>query len=205
MRAGIDSRGKVNGGGDLNVRQGKVNVFVGANFNQRKSLSTSKTFRHNLLTPVDVNQISDGRNNGTFAFTRAGLDYLLDNRNTLTVSGNFVRGSFKNHDDLKFDSTKSGILDTRANQITDSKNEFRSNRGVVSYKHNFAQAGKEISADFNYENNHNENNGLYTTTLSKANGMPLTTRFKKNCRKRFKQELHLADRLQQSHHGEHEI
>src|SRR6185295_16907827 len=39
LRAGIDKRGKINGGGDINVRQGKVNVFATGNFNQRKSIS----------------------------------------------------------------------------------------------------------------------------------------------------------------------
>ncbi|HEY4800965.1 MAG TPA: TonB-dependent receptor plug domain-containing protein, partial [Bacteroidia bacterium] len=38
VRAGIDQRGKVNGGCDLNTRQGKINVFVSGNLNQRKSL-----------------------------------------------------------------------------------------------------------------------------------------------------------------------
>lgn len=174
IRTGIDSRAKVNAGGDLNVRQGKINAFISGNFNQRKSLSSTSTFRHNLLTPVDVNQISDGRNNGTFAFSRAGLDYLINNRNTITVSGNFVRGSFKNYDDLKFDSIKSGMLNTRANQITDSKSQFRNTGAVLSYKHNFAQAGKEISADLNYNSSNNDNNGMYTTYLARANGTQLS-------------------------------
>lgn len=174
IRAGIDSRAKVNAGGDINIRQGKVNFFASANMNQRKSLSTSKTFRHNLLTPVDVNQLSDGKNNGTFAFSRAGLDYLLDNRNTLSIAGNFVRGNFKNHDDLKFDSIKSSVLDTRANQITDTKSQFRNTGAVLSYKHNFAKAGKDISADFNFNSSNNDNNGMYTTYLQKANSTQLS-------------------------------
>ena len=35
---------------------------------------------------------------GFFGFARMGLDYLIDNRNTLSISGNFVRGQFKNTD-----------------------------------------------------------------------------------------------------------
>lgn len=174
LRAGIDSRAKANAGGDINIRQGKVNFFASGNLRQNKSLSTSKTFRHNLLTPVDVNQRSDGRNNGTFTFSRAGLDYLLDNRNTLSIEGNFVRGSFKNHDDLRFDSTKLNLLDTKANQITDTKSQFRNTGAVLSYKHNFAKAGEEISADFRYSGNSSDNNGMYTTSLQKANGTPLS-------------------------------
>ncbi|MFX6759554.1 hypothetical protein ABTH30_21920, partial [Acinetobacter baumannii] len=36
LRAGIDSRAKLNGGGDLNVRQGKLNISLNGNYNQRK-------------------------------------------------------------------------------------------------------------------------------------------------------------------------
>ncbi len=163
LRAGVDSRYKFNGGGDINIKQGKVNFFANANFNQRKSLSSTNTFRHNISVPIDINQHSDGRNNGTFAFGRAGLDYLLDNRNTLTVSGNIVNGSFKNTDNLIFDSSMYGGLFTRANQLTDTKNQFKNYGATFSYKHTFAQTGKDITADLNYNSSNNTNNGLYTT------------------------------------------
>ncbi|RYF94449.1 MAG: TonB-dependent receptor, partial [Chitinophagaceae bacterium] len=43
LRAGIDQRARVNLGADINVRQGKFNVFANGNFNQRKSISTGTT------------------------------------------------------------------------------------------------------------------------------------------------------------------
>jgi len=33
IRAGVDMRGKFNGGGDINIRQGKINFFANANYN----------------------------------------------------------------------------------------------------------------------------------------------------------------------------
>ena len=53
LRAGIDQRAKVNLGGDINVRQGKINMFANANFNQRKSISTGTTSRE-TLSPVNI-------------------------------------------------------------------------------------------------------------------------------------------------------
>lgn len=171
IRAGIDSRGKLNGGADINVKQGKINFFASGNVNQRKSLSTTKTFRHNLLAPIDVNQLSSGKNMNTFAFGRAGFDYLMDNRNTFTVAGTLVNGNFDNHDDLNYDSTFSGKDSTKANQITDSKNHFNNKGATFSYKHNFAEAGKYISADFNFNSSNNSNSGLYTTRLYNASNV----------------------------------
>src|SRR3954462_12056771 len=45
IRAGVDSRGKINVGGDLNLRQNKVNFFLSGMYNQRKSISNASTDR----------------------------------------------------------------------------------------------------------------------------------------------------------------
>ncbi|HEY8969210.1 MAG TPA: carboxypeptidase regulatory-like domain-containing protein, partial [Puia sp.] len=46
VRAGIDQRGRMNLGGDINVKQGKINVFANGHFGQRKSISTGITDRY---------------------------------------------------------------------------------------------------------------------------------------------------------------
>jgi hypothetical protein len=96
LRAGIDERGKFNLGGDINAKQGKVNVFANGNFNQRKSIATGNTNRYTFLnTPSDsLRQFDKNINEGYFAFGRLGVDYFIDNRNTLSVSGVIVHGSF---------------------------------------------------------------------------------------------------------------
>ncbi len=166
VRAGIDSRGKINGGGDINVKQGKVNLFASVNYNQRKSIAEGTVFSQNLTTPVtDVFQDSRTVNNGSFAFGRAGFDYLMDNRNTITVSGVIVRGNFNNEDNLNFDSLQNSSVFTRGNQLTNSKASFRNYGGAIGYKHNFAKAGKEITADVNYNSSTNENLAFYNIQL----------------------------------------
>src|SRR6185436_17710374 len=87
LRAGIDKRGKLNGGGDINVRQGKVNVFAVANFNQRKNLNFSSTERNNFFEQpyTNVFQIDTPVNEGLFGFGSAGIDYFMSNRNTLSI------------------------------------------------------------------------------------------------------------------------
>jgi len=45
VRAGIDRRGRFNLGGDINVKQGKFNVFLNGNYGQRKSISPGTTDR----------------------------------------------------------------------------------------------------------------------------------------------------------------
>src|SRR6188508_2463708 len=50
VRAGVDKRGAVNGGADLNIRQGKFNITTSAMVNQMKGRTTGTTLRNNLTT-----------------------------------------------------------------------------------------------------------------------------------------------------------
>jgi len=166
IRAGIDSRGKINAGGDINVKQGKINFFASGNYGQRKSISDGTVISHNLTKPItDVNQSSHTVSNGSFAFGRAGFDYLMDNRNTFTLSGVVVRGKFHNDDDLNFDSLSNGNIYTHGTQLTTSEAMFRNVGGALGYKHNFAKAGKELTSDVNFNSSNNNNNGLYNINL----------------------------------------
>jgi outer membrane receptor protein involved in Fe transport len=171
IRTGIDSRGKLNLGGDLNLRQNKINFSLSANFNERKSISDGITDRNNLLfTPSSVYNTSHGVNTGYFGFGRAGLDFLIDNRNTLSVAGNFMRGQFDNEQTQKVDSTIKSVFSSY-NQINTTSNAMMRNMGTqVSFKHNFTKSGHNISADFNYNSSNNDNNANISTQTYNSNG-----------------------------------
>ena len=161
VRAGADSRGRFNGGGDINVRQGKINVFANAMYNQRKSKSWGYTDRTTYATDDVFNSHQDNKSvfNGAFAFGRFGLDYFIDNRNTLTLSQSIVNGDFK------FDNRTNALIDTITNgtfetqyRNTLGKNNFRNYGTQLSFKHIFAQPGKEWTADFNFNQSKNTQN-----------------------------------------------
>ena len=173
VRAGADSRGRANGGVDLNLRQNKLNYSLSANVNQRKSRSTNIIDRNNYIDDVltsQVQQYAKGTNPGTFAFFRGGVDYFADNRNTFSVSGNFVRGSFNSFEDQTIDSTITGSLLTQSIRNANTKRNFHNFGSQFSYKHNFAKEGHDISADFNYNTSKNNNNGNYETNYYTASG-----------------------------------
>lgn len=170
LRAGIDSRGKPNLGVDLNLRQQKVNFSLSGNLNERKSISDGITDRTNLLTtPSSVYNTSHGVNTGYFGFLRSGVDIFLDNRNTLSFTGNFMRGQFDNDQTQKVDSTIKSVY-TSYNMINTNSHAVMKNAGAqVSYKHNFAKNGHDISADFNFNSFNNENNALIGTQTYNTN------------------------------------
>lgn len=176
LRAGIDQRGKFNLGGDINVRQGKINVFANANYNQRKSISIGETDRLTLIGNPNTNlkQYDKNINNGYFAFGRAGLDYFIDNRNTLSISGMVVNGSFKpdTRSDLFVDTLNpGGTTSSYTQRLSNTSGEFKNYGGQLSYKKLFVKPGKEWTADVNYNTSKNENHNVVNTAIFKqANG-----------------------------------
>jgi len=167
IRAGIDMRGKMNGGVDLNVRDNKFNFSLNANVNGRKSIGESNSEREILGTPVmtSVQNNNNNTNNGSFNFYRAGLDYFADNRNTFSLYTNIMQGSFNNLGSQIIDSIKNAVI-TSDNLNNSSSFHFLNKGGQLSYKHLFAEKGHELAADFNY--NESDNNNWSNVNYQKA-------------------------------------
>ncbi|TND07818.1 MAG: TonB-dependent receptor [Bacteroidetes bacterium] len=168
IRAGIDQRTKMNGGADINVRQGKINMFASANVNQRLSISEGETTRLNLFeTPnSSVLQTSHSEFNNIFITGRGGLDYFIDNRNTLTLSGSYTTGRFKPYDEQTAATDTlhaSGTTSSNYERITDSKRMFENYGASLLYKKLFTKEGKEWTADINYNSASSENSSKTTT------------------------------------------
>ncbi|HVV03556.1 MAG TPA: outer membrane beta-barrel family protein, partial [Puia sp.] len=178
VRAGIDQRGRMNLGGDINVKQGKINVFANAHFGQRKSISTGTTDRFTFdKEPYDSLHQSDYNvNRGYFVFGRFGLDYLMDNRNTLSISGNIVHGHFEPNqtsDMLLSTLFPSGTAYSYTQRLSNSTGNFKNHGGMLSYKHNFPKAGEELTADVNYSKGTNDNlNFVNSNTYKTMGGTP---------------------------------
>lgn len=182
VRAGIDQRGKVNFGGNFNVKQGKVNFFIAGNYNQRKSISIGNTSRDTygfFGFPADSLLEHDNNvNDGYFAFGRAGIDYLMDNRNTLSISGNIVHGTFTpyTNSDIYVDTLyPSGTTYSYTSRYSTTNSQFNNHGGTLSFKHTFPRSGEEWSADANYSQGGNDNLNLITSNIYNVKGGPLSS------------------------------
>ena len=97
--------------------------------------------------------------------------FFADNRNTFSISGNYVHGSFNTNENQTIDSTITGSLLTQSlrNALTDRT--FNNFGSQLSYKHNFARDGHDITADVNYNSSKNNNDGDYATNYYTAAGI----------------------------------
>ncbi len=175
LRAGIDERGKLNLGGDLNVKQGKVNVFASANYGQRKSITTGYTDRYSFLAaPYDsLTQYDKNISTGYFAFGRGGFDYLIDNRNTLSVSGTIVHGHFSPtiQSNIYVDTLLStGTTSSYTDRFSSTSATFNNKGGMLSFKHNFPKSGHEWTANANYSYGTNNNLNVINSNIFPVKG-----------------------------------
>lgn len=181
LRTNIDSRARVGFGGDINLRQQKVNFFASGMFMQRKSISKGTTTRMNLFDTPDTYIFQNDRSVqlGQFGFGRAGVDYFISNRNTLSLSANIARGTFKprTESDILIDSLYAPDKSSSFyNRRSDMKGNFRNLGTTLSFKHNFPKAGREWTADLTFNKSKNSNNSnIVTDTFSVPQHQPLGT------------------------------
>lgn len=182
IRAGIDQRGHGNFGGDINIKQGKINFFLAGFFNARKSISTGQTNRYTFNQPGypsdSLSESDYNVNKGYFAFGRGGFDYFLDNRNTLTITGNIVHGTFTpyTNSDLFVDTLKTtGTTYSYTRRLSTTNSQFNNHGVMLSFKHTFPKSGEEWTADVNYSQGTNDNNNLVSSQIHNVKEGPLSS------------------------------
>lgn len=177
LRGGIDTRGGTNAGGNINMRQGKINVFASGNYFHFKSLGNNTTTRVDNVNGIksDLDETSKPTRNGQMAGGNLGFDYFIDNRNTLTLSGGIRKGVFGGDELMNIlrDTTINGVTTpTHGNSHSNSNFTWNNYNGKVSFKHNFAKPNKYITADANYDYSKNSNVQDIATQYYNADDLP---------------------------------
>lgn len=164
VRAGADTRGGFNGGGNLNVYENPFNISLSYFVHQRTGPYSETTTRHNIFDDSWLDQNTDGNRKGAFQMGRLGIDYLLDNRNTLSLEAGLGGGRFNSSQDLNsryLNSTKT--MDSTSTAHTGNKFAFNFYSGDLGYKHNFTKEGHVLTADLDIRKSANPAHGNYTS------------------------------------------
>ena len=165
VRVGGDSQGGYNLGGDINARGGKVNVFGSGMLMSRQGTTVGTTVRETFSeTPyTTITQRTESDMSGTFGNVRAGLDYFLDNRNTVTLSGSYMRGAFNPSDYLTNTTAYANGTGEISGyeRFSDQDRNFQNLGASLQFKHLFPRQGAEWTADANYNQVRFDGNALY--------------------------------------------
>ncbi len=163
LRVGAGTRLKYVFGGDINIKEGKLNFFASGNFVKRLTNPTTTTLRDSKQGLTSIHQNGKTLQENQFNHGRFGLDYFINNRNTLSISETIVDGKMSVNDNTQNDSLFNNTLFSSYDRISSSKNAFQNYGTQVSFKHLFPEAGRELTADINYNSPKNSNRATYET------------------------------------------
>lgn len=139
---------KINPTVSLNYRKNKINAFFQGDYLYTETLNKNEFVTRTYNDGTIINQQLKRNRNTHFTTIKSGIDWTIDDYNTLTVSGLF--GSEKiidNGDQPFFNADYSERL--RLWQFLED--ELKTTiMGTAAYQHKFKQAGHLLNIGFNY-------------------------------------------------------
>ncbi|MBS1647607.1 MAG: TonB-dependent receptor [Bacteroidetes bacterium] len=178
VQAGIGTNDRYNGMANLNIKQGKFNFSGMYSYNTQTNNNDGFTYRNNILLPPPVfgvvekyyNQIDTNRRKSTFQFGRIAVDYYINNRNTLTLSGNYVHGAFTSNDFQHYNYDDiNDVLINKGVRRNVSITSFDNYTGQLNFQHTYPKQGKEFTTTLTFNGGTSNTTYTYTTFL----GYPL--------------------------------
>jgi outer membrane receptor protein involved in Fe transport len=153
VNANADTYGSLSGDFLVNFKTGKFNFFVGGNKADRKGMGQSDqlniTYGSDTVTTTSSGENDRGHNSWS---TKAGVDYYINDRNTLSFTANLNGRSRLNSGLNDFvESSTSGYL---LNTLTESNSEGDGRNVALNldYKRTFEKEGAELTAMLYYSN-----------------------------------------------------
>ena len=173
LGAGYGEDYKANTSISLNHREEKFNIYGSYNFSDSKSLTDLNLSRDSKLEDeiTYFNQTGSARSHYTNNSYRAGVDFFLNETNTLgfMVDGQFNRRDIKSSSETYIGS-RPGIVDSIvvANNPTLGKN--RNITYNLNYQTVLDTLGQELNVDLDYAKYRNRGDNNYNNNIFDASG-----------------------------------
>lgn len=157
---------KVNNSLDMNYRTGKVNFFTNIGSNSGKYFNDGFVQR---TDKVNSRQVLDIVNDNENYLGKFGMDYYINDRNTLSVytNQNYNNGTSSIGTNIFYASDPTKDLSQLSNFDSDNTN----NTYNLAYKHKFEKEGHTLDFEGNYNTTKSTQDVDYTTTL--VNNAPI--------------------------------
>ncbi len=159
---------------NLNLREGNANFFVSAGYNQSGGVARGEAYRENKQNGIVQNyfdQLSKNDRMRRFNFVNFGMDYHIDNRNSISVSQTFGGGRFSGTEDQEqIYYTGSKVLDYYGYRDGENLNKFNRMGTRLNFKRTYPKQGKELTADINYNRGKRTGSSIVTNSYINPDG-----------------------------------
>lgn len=159
---------KVNPSLSLNYRKKDVNFFLQADNLYTQTLNKNEFVTRTYDDGTVINQQLKRNRNTNFLTTRAGLDWNIDESNSLTVSGMYGSEKIIDRGDQPFFN---GDYSERLRLWQFLEDELKTTvMATAAFKHNFEDPGHQLSAGINYTFHREDEQYFFTNTLPSFTG-----------------------------------
>jgi outer membrane receptor protein involved in Fe transport len=153
---------KINPSLSLNYRKKKTNFFLQADNLYTETLNKNEFVTRTYEDGTVINQqLKRNRNTNVFN-SNAGIDWFMNDHNTLTVSGLFSQESIKDYGDQPFFNGNTGES-LRLWQFLEDE-VLTAAMASVAYEHKFLQPGHKLNLGFNYTFDREDEKYFFTNT-----------------------------------------
>lgn len=158
---------KYSGTANINIRQGKFNFF--GNFDYRHFASTGSDINDSYYEYNNSlkNQYGDDERTGLSNNFRGGIDYFINDKNSLTLSGSINVRNFDGIEKVEDYKTLNSNYYFFTNQNNDETNKMTGNEIALNYKKTFNKQGQEFTIDALYSK-YDRNSDSYISRLDSA-------------------------------------
>ncbi len=142
---------KYSGTVNMNIRQGKFNYFGNIDYRKFASYGSGITNRESIAkdTTFFLNQTSDDSRKGLSYNLRGGVDYFINEKNTLSfIASTSIRNStgLEGSVNLKYSVPYNAKYDRNDSINSDDKGKGTGNEFALNYKKTYATPGQELTA-----------------------------------------------------------
>lgn len=153
---------KINPSLSLNYRKKKVNLFLQADNLYTETLNKNEFVTRTYDDGTVINQQLKRNRDTNFFTSTAGMDWFIDEQNTLTVSGFFSQETIIDRGDQPFfDGSTNESL--RLWQFLEDE-VLTAAMASVAYEHKFQQPGHKLNLGFNYTFDREDEKYFFTNT-----------------------------------------
>jgi outer membrane receptor protein involved in Fe transport len=151
---------------DMNYRNGKVNMYGNYGFNTGQYYNYGQV---ETLEPIEEKNTQNFNflNDNTSHLAKAGLDFYLNDTNTISIytTQNINKEDGKSQVNIDYSNPATANI----SQLVDSKNDNYTQTYNLDYKKNFKKEGHLLEFEGNYSNNDNSEYSIYTGNNPKTN------------------------------------
>ena len=174
--AGYGKYYKANGGLTLNHREKKFNVFGNYNISRNKGFGSTDIMRvnQNSTETTYFNQTADNERYRTNSNYKGGLDYFINDNNTIGFAFNgYNSNGHTDADVLTLIGAQPLSVDSSVVAENPSKYKYTGITYNLNYKGTLDTLGQEITVDADYSRYIGEQNNQFNNRYLLNNGQPL--------------------------------